>query len=702
MPMDSSPPARLLIKRLLQSAYMAVTERSWDKAAELAREAQRACIMADERFGEIDAAHLLARIAHEAGKLDEAASQYEHVRSMAAALGYQEGVARVAHEMARIHDERGEFSAAEDGFRYALRFYAMRGDQSNVQAAIDGLCHLADHALSVPDVFLPNLREESLPFGPPQRYLDIRATAVRAEFNDYSRRRLVQKGLTLFAHDSTAFHYALDRAQRAADFVRDEFVLTATTVFLTRVEPVLTRGADPPAMPAVQSARRFDNPDSPARCLDELLAFLEPQQSAGRYGYRGQTKAYSPPLLPSAFRPIIGPEDAHIDRTHPLFEHALRKVGQHFYGEYNFNFDRRMARLFEHCTADRAEPVRKVYDKALKDLGAVMRVQTALGEGHVLRWDSAVRAGLSIEELAIYEEHVHAWRPFVDSYHRRCVRNAFFRPFGYLLGTTMAQQYGLSSEGLDATKSLEVAGFFASYEYESGFAEPRREGIGVIYRFPCHGSDVRVRKLNQYDYYSLPSIIDTEDVLYRFERPGLDLKDALKCFELYDGAVYMDGLQDTDLFFLPEGALRQSRVTAQQALIILPDEIRRDLPHRSPGAGGITFPAFRYVEDWSSRNGIEKFYFRHTGNAPTCVNLRREDLWPRGDPFIPIIVAILTAVYPFSTLIPDIMPQRLDLIDGGFDHADFLRLCEEMAIKHRMVLYDYEAMQAASAGAIVF
>jgi hypothetical protein len=700
--MDSSPPTRLLIQRLLQSAYMAVAERSWEKAAELALEAQRASIVTDDRFAEIDAAHMLARIAHESGKFDEAAREYEHVRSMAIALGYEEALARVAHEMARIHDVCGEFSAAENGFRYALCFYAKRQDRANVQAAINGLSHLADHALSVPDVFLPNLCTERLPFGPPERYLDIRATAVLAEFNDYYRRRLVQKGLTLFAHDSIAFHYALERAQHAADFVGDEFVLAATKVFLTRTELVLTHRADPPGIPAVRSAQRFDNPDSPARCLDELHEFLEPQHSAGSYGYRGQTKAYPPPLLASAFRPIIGPQDAHIDCTHTLFEHRLRKVGQHFYGEYNFNFNRRIARLFEHLLADRAEAVRNVYDRALKDLGAVMRQQTALGEGHVLRWDSAVRAGLSSEELQIYEEYAQAWRPLVDSYHRRCIRNAFFTPFGYLLGTTLAQQYGLSSEGLDATKSLQVAGFFASYEYESGFAQPRKDGIGVIYRFPLHGSDIGVRKLNQYDYYSLPSIIDTEDVLYRFERPGLDLKDALKCFELYDGAVYMDGLQDTDLFFLPEGALRQSRITAQQALIILPDEIRKDLPHRSPGAGGITFPAFRYIEDWSSRNEVEKFYFQHTGNAPECAKLRREDLWPRNDPFIPIIVAILTAVYPLSTFIPDIMPQRLDLIDGGFDHADFLRLCEEMAINHHMVLYNHEAMQGARVGAIVF
>jgi hypothetical protein len=280
----------------------------------------------------------------------------------------------------------------------------------------------------------------------------------------------------------------------------------------------------------------------------------------------------------------------------------------------------------------------------------------------------------------------------VDSYHRRCIRQSFLRPFGYFLGTTLAQQYGLSSEGLDVTKSLEVAAFFAAFESSSDFVSTPKAGTGVIYRFPYTAPDIRYHRINDYDYYSLPSIIDTEDVLYRFERRGLAIGDVLKCFEAYFGAVFLDGLQNTDLFFLPEGALANSRVTRQKALIILPDELRRDLPSGT---------AFRFVEDLAKRDGVEKYYFHHTGRSPESVKLQRQDLWPRDDPFVQIIVAILTAVYPLSAFLPDILPQRLDLIDAGYDHADFLQLCEKFAISHHMVLYDHDAMMATRSGTLI-
>jgi hypothetical protein len=66
-----------------------------------------------------------------------------------------------------------------------------------------------------------------------------------------------------------------------------------------------------------------------------------------------------------------------------------------------------------------------------------------------------------------------------------------------------------------------------------------------------------------------------------------------------------------------------------------------------------------------------------------------------------MLVAMLSAVYPLSTFDPDIMPRRLDLLDGGFEQAQFVRMCEQIATVHRMVFYDHEQMQAAQCGAII-
>jgi hypothetical protein len=195
-------------------------------------------------------------------------------------------------------------------------------------------------------------------------------------------------------------------------------------------------------------------------------------------------------------------------------------------------------------------------------------------------------------------------------------------------------------------------------------------------------------------------VIDVEDVLYRFERPGLNVHDAIGCFECFCGAVLLDGLADVDLFFVPGGALESSRVRRQRAFMILPDELREDLPDRGPGPGGIVFPRYRYIEDLAARRGVQKFYFRHGGEIPQAVRLTPEDLWPRNDRLLEMIVALVTAVFPLGAFVPDIMPGRLELIDAGFERSAFLRLCQQLAARHRLVVYDDQAFRATGVGAI--
>jgi hypothetical protein len=134
--------------------------------------------------------------------------------------------------------------------------------------------------------------------------------------------------------------------------------------------------------------------------------------------------------------------------------------------------------------------------------------------------------------------------------------------------------------------------------------------------------------------------------------------------------------------------------------MILPDELRKDVEGRKPGHGGIVFPEFRYIEDLATRAGVQKFYFRQGGSLPPEARLKREDLWPRNDPILAMVVAMITAVYPLGMFVPDIMPVRLDLIDAGYGSGEFLELCQDLAARHRMVVYDEESYRAASFGAI--
>jgi hypothetical protein len=60
------------------------------------------------------------------------------------------------------------------------------------------------------------------------------------------------------------------------------------------------------------------------------------------------------------------------------------------------------------------------------------------------------------------------------------------REYGIALGNILAQQYGLSSEAIDVTSDLQVAGFFATRRYPEYRHWSGAEGsdTGVIYRFP--------------------------------------------------------------------------------------------------------------------------------------------------------------------------------------------------------------------------
>ena len=696
--------------RLLQQASDLFRANNYARAKEIAESCVDLCRSLGEPWCEAYAVQLLGRIEHESKNLDKAVELYDEALRISRAAGYEGGVAAAEHEKARIAATRGEFRKAERGFRLALKFYATRNDHArqdpaNLQAALNQLADLALSALQFPDQFLPALDSDGVPVGTPEGYLWVRAHTILAEVGAagaFYRRRLIQRAMALRDSDRRLSDYALQEAGRIAWAFEDSFAARVAEIILAHTPVDLaSHSAEPGATLAPASPRLplpFQTPETAAKDINELWAFLN-ATDAGSWVYRGQTREYPGPLIPSAFRGIITGESDHADSSSELYQHALRRCGASYYGEYNQRFLARNAQAFEDVPAERRQEVLRAYDSVLKSADS-WNTEVALREGKVLPWMETARERLRPEELEYLDRYGAAWLPLINSYHRRCLRHALFRLFGYFLGTTLAQQYGLWSEGLDATGNLAVAAFFATHGSAGDFLSVEKDGTGVIYRFPLARTDIRTRKINDYGYYTLPSIIDVEDVLYRFEKQGLGLDEAIRCFECYCGAVHLDRLSDPDLFFVPEGALESSRVRRQRAFIILPDELRKDVEGRAPGQGGIVFPQFRYIEDLAARPGVQKFYFKHGGALPSEAELTREQLWPRADPILAMVVAMITAVYPLAMFAPDIMPVRLELIDSGYGQSEFLELCRELAARHRMVVYDYQAYQAASVGAV--
>jgi tetratricopeptide (TPR) repeat protein len=688
-----------------QAVRLASEEGDARKARQVIQQAMKHFQMLGDEVGVAHVVHFQGRIEHELGNLDQAMELYEKALALADTNDCQSVIARAKHERARIYAHRHDFVQAEDGFRYSLNYYASQADEPNLQATLNVMSTLAENALVSPEFFLPALESTGVPYGTPEDYLYVRAIAIMAEIRDdgrYFRQRLVQKAIAIHVHDRRFAYTILDEIFRIASLKKDTLILQIARLLddIWSSPPVHASSTKKTLRGLHRKATRFNCPGDAARSIEELYDYLAEEDAAGSYVYRGQNREYDKPLLPSMYRNLLGSDAKCLTPADPLYQYSLRQCGQKFYGEYNVKFIEWLTHAFDGVAQSEREYVESVYRRTLQDPLIVRRQIAALEDDRrSISWDQALGEALSEDEIAVYERYRAKWKPYLDSYHRRAIRMfGFFKPFGYLLGTTLAQQYGLSSAGLDATRSPTVAAFFATHRSDADYAGIEREGIGIIYRFPYTPTNIRDHPLTKYTYYTLPSIIALEDVLYRFERPGLQRQFACDFFDCYYGAIHLDGLADVERLVMPAGSLALSRITQQQAVIILPDELRKDLTDVEPGVDGITLPKFQYIDDIAARDGVERFYFHHTGMIPTSMAVTREQLWPRDDPFLEIIVRIMTALYPVMAFKGHVIPQRLDLLDAGYNSKEFLHLCESLANRDPLLLVNYRELYAMSLG----
>lgn len=230
----------------------------------------------------------------------------------------------------------------------------------------------------------------------------------------------------------------------------------------------------------------FTDKNNPAKDIHELCQYLKIDGQNTPYIYRGQVDDYEGPLVPSMYRQHISRFDKFIEKGDPLFDPSSKKIGNKFYGDYVANFQKYKNKMFESSTNVSRELLYYVYHKALKGIELLFSQQTSriLLSRFTSRLD-LIRAILSRDEMQLFDLHKDRWMLSINNYDRRMIRNfGFYKPLGYILGTALAQQYGFSSEGLDATKDIEVACFFATHSSKDYYKKILEEGIGVVYRFP--------------------------------------------------------------------------------------------------------------------------------------------------------------------------------------------------------------------------
>ena len=138
-----------------------------------------------------------------------------------------------------------------------------------------------------------------------------------------------------------------------------------------------------------------------------------------------------------------------------------------------------------------------------------------------------------------------------------------------------------------------------------------QDGVGIIYRFPYESEVSQVSKTAHSEYYELPPMIDTSPVLRGCTSPEIDINNMYDNFYRHCASVYNENEGNAVKWRFPESALELTRVWRQKAVIILPDELRKDLPSKKPGVSGVTMPAFQYIEDISERKALlRKFGYK--------------------------------------------------------------------------------------------
>jgi hypothetical protein len=289
----------------------------------------------------------------------------------------------------------------------------------------------------------------------------------------------------------------------------------------------------------------------------ELLAYLQSTHTAD-YVYRGQTKIWPGPLVPSLYRGMVAPETV---ASAPNLR--LRETGRVFHA---VSTDKEMA----------PDP----------------------------------------------------------KFMRRIQFNAqLIQIFGYPFGSILAQQCGVTSEGLDVTHDPEVAAFFAIFDYPA--QNFRQEDTGVIYRLRLPPASTGNKDFRSASFYDCTSVISAWAVFHQLRKVAT-WREAVTTFTDYGYAftVKQTRPRPLHLLALPQDAYRTCRVVQQRAGLLFPDVVlpqEYNLGQIKPPAGKAEWQGPMLIEDVAAREGVEIFTFRHHPKNKYQVPLSPRVLFPPDD-----------------------------------------------------------------------
>ena len=345
--------------------------------------------------------------------------------------------------------------------------------------------------------------------------------------------------------------------------------------------------------------------ERPFPSASRLLAFLK-NDAPQRFVFRGQTREYAGSLLPSAFRTRLRaggpPPFAGVTRTaKELYAEAEGRLREHPWVDDSASG--RMVERDEETVLDVAEGE---YDRGFRQFFEVSYAR----ELEALRPVLGVGTGIALQQL-----------------------------FGGKAGCLLAQQYGLTSEGLDCTTVPEVAAFFATHEAPYYFPVSTTSELGVIYRWPKEEALVGQDVLSELEGEGAPElplsfwmfVLASKGLLFLSKNRGLQWEDHVsKRYQRIAEILVRSADRDFAYPVFPKGTFAQSRVGRQGAALLVPRCCAIDHPPNASNRGGTphTSDQALVLEDIiGGRNG-QAFYFRHSRDLPDLGVMGKSHLWP--------------------------------------------------------------------------
>jgi hypothetical protein len=450
----------------------------------------------------------------------------------------------------------------------------------------------------------------------------------------------------------------------------------------------------------------YQNIDEPAPDINTMIEYLfslESKEIQNKYIYRGQLKEWSYPLIPSLYRRSV-----QINRTYSSssqeYQLSLRKCGNSF---IEMQPDSYISKII----LDDG----KKYGLSNEEYSAIYLLSYDLEFSKLIStigYESALSKKIKPDHFPYVRERLFLWEKIIDELHSSHIRNnGFLQPYGYCLGMTIAQQYGIASELIDFTSDILVAAFFATHpgpkyknEKCSHLKEKYGAEIGVIYRLPSMEGNIKYNRIDSYNYYTCPPQLHLKDICIRFEDKSspemseqiiekygpevfypllnggsvipfsfdlFPIEEEIKTkniplIDLFDKYLELYFTHSTRYFRLldmPNASYKNSRLGRQSSVTIIPDELRKT--NYEPN-NDYEYATFQAIEDISTRSGFDKFYFKHTDIQPDLGLLDREYLWPENDLYKLLASRVCDPSTPYYYFMNEPIPKRIDLISKGY------------------------------------